>query len=90
MIVERQPKLEYKITFLLLYENAYFGRFIFEKYFGCRNLTIICFTWLKTAPNFSNAKIRRVFVDIATIPSGHCSEENPAAYSKLSYDNGVR
>ena len=26
------------------------------------------FTWLKTAPNFSRAKIRRVLVEMATIP----------------------
>ena len=26
----------------------------------------------------------RVLVEIATIPSGHCSDENPAAYSRVS------
>lgn len=31
-----------------------------------------------------------VLVEMATIPSGHCSEANPEAYSKVSYDNGVR
>lgn len=41
-------------------------------------------TWLKTAPNFSSDKILKVFVEMATTPSGHCSEENPEAYSKLS------
>lgn len=31
-----------------------------------------------------------VFVEMATMPSGHCSEANPDAYSRDSYDNGVR
>lgn len=47
-------------------------------------------TWLNTAPSFSRAKILSVFVDMATMPSGHCSDEKPAAYSRLSYDNGVK
>lgn len=33
---------------------------------------------------------RRVFPEIATIPSGHCSDAKLDAYSKDSYDNGVR
>ena len=35
----------------------------------------------KHAGKITNLK---VFVEIATIPSGHCSLENPAAYSKVS------
>lgn len=31
-----------------------------------------------------------VLADIATIPSGHCSEEKLEAYSRVSYDSGVR
>jgi hypothetical protein len=45
---------------------------------------------LNTAPNFSRAKIRSVFVEMATIPSGHCSDEKPEAYSSDSYDKGVK
>lgn len=32
----------------------------------------------------------KVLRDMATIPSGHCSDEKPDAYSKVSYDKGVR
>lgn len=32
----------------------------------------------------------KVFEAIATIPSGHCSDMNPEAYSNISYDNGVK
>ena len=31
-----------------------------------------------------------VLVEMATIPSGHCSEANPDAYSRDSYDSGVK
>ena len=31
-----------------------------------------------------------VLAEMATIPSGHCSEEKLDAYSNVSYDSGVR
>ena len=31
-----------------------------------------------------------VLAEMATIPSGHCSEEKLDAYSSVSYDSGVR
>ena len=56
---------------------------------GCKQnlLGVYCSgteAWLKLVPNFWSAKIRRELLLIATKPSGHCSEENPLAYSNDS------
>lgn len=32
----------------------------------------------------------RVLVEMATMPSGHCSDAKPDAYSNVSYDKGVK
>lgn len=64
-----------------------------ETTYSLQMLYKMCLAWWHFFQHIFHRKCGhylKVLVEMATMPSGHCSEANPEAYSRVSYESGVR